>query len=70
MDGDLVPGTFDIDSMGKDIRTMIEEASALGRRLPVTTQALGCCDEASGEDLGGCDGANQSVFWVRRIDGD
>lgn len=65
MDGDLVPGTFDIDSMRKDIRTMIEEASALGRRIPVTAQALACYDEASAKHLGGCDGANQAVFWAR-----
>jgi hypothetical protein len=32
-------------------------------------QALACYDEASGKELGGCDGANQSVFWARRIDG-
>jgi 3-hydroxyisobutyrate dehydrogenase len=66
MNGDLVPGTFDIDSMRKDIRTMIEEADALGRRIPVTAEALACYEEASAKVPGGCDGANQSVFWARR----
>src|SRR5258708_5702600 len=34
--------TFNVDSMRKDLRTMLEEARALGRELPVTQRALEC----------------------------
>jgi len=39
--------TVDIDAMRKDLRTMVEEASALGIELPVTSRALECYDQAS-----------------------
>jgi 3-hydroxyisobutyrate dehydrogenase len=46
---------FDIDSTRKDLRTMIDEARAVGAELPVTTCALACYDEASRDGLGGGD---------------
>jgi 3-hydroxyisobutyrate dehydrogenase len=64
--GETVPGTFDIDSMRKDMRTMLEEASAMGIDLPVTGRALECYDESARAGLGKCDGANEAVYWSRR----
>jgi len=58
--------TFDIDSIRKDMRTMIAEARALGRVLPVTERALDCYDEASREGLGGGDASLLPARWVRR----
>jgi 3-hydroxyisobutyrate dehydrogenase len=58
--------TFDIDSIRKDMRTMIAEARALGRALPVTERALDCYDEASREGLGGGDASLLPARWVRR----
>mgnify|MGYP003334310191 FL=1 len=63
----IEPGqtTFDIDSVRKDMRTMIEEAAALGAKLPVVEQALACFDDASREGLGGKDCAMLPVRWSR-----
>lgn len=58
--------TFDVDSIRKDLRTMIEEADALGVTLPVAACALECYDEASRAGLGGEDGA---MLPVRRAQG-
>ena len=49
------PVTFDIDSIRKDLRTMLEESRALGRELPLSAQALACYDEASRKGLGPAD---------------
>ena len=49
---EITPVTFDVDSIRKDLRTMIEEGRALGASLPVTECALACFDEASQEGLG------------------
>jgi 3-hydroxyisobutyrate dehydrogenase len=57
--------TFDIDSVRKDMRTMIEEAAALGAKLPVVEQALACFDDASREGLGGKDCAMLPVRWSK-----
>lgn len=57
--------TFDIDSVRKDMRTMIEEAAALGAKLPVVEQALACFDDASREGMGGKDCAMLPVRWSR-----
>jgi len=39
------------DSIRKDLRTMLEEARALGRELPVTQRALDCFDRAARNGL-------------------
>jgi 3-hydroxyisobutyrate dehydrogenase len=57
--------TFDIDSVRKDLRTMIEEAASLGARLPVAEQALGCFDAAAGEGMGARDCAMLPVRWSK-----
>ncbi len=49
------PVTFDIDSIRKDLRTMLEEGRSLGRELPISAKALECYDEASRKGLGAAD---------------
>ena len=63
---DVAPVTFDVNSIRKDLRTMIEEAHSLGAALPVTERALGCFDEASREGLGAKDASALPARFVRR----
>jgi 3-hydroxyisobutyrate dehydrogenase len=66
---DTGPVTFDIDSIRKDLRTMIEEAKALGATLPIAERALECFDEAARDGLGGSDGVELPVRWAKRARG-
>ena len=61
--GDSGPVTFDVDSIRKDLQTMIEEAQGLGGTLPVTACALECFDQASRDGLGKSDAAVLPVRW-------
>jgi 3-hydroxyisobutyrate dehydrogenase len=63
---DTGPITVDVDAMRKDLRTMIEEAGALGTRLPVTSSALECYDEASRAGLGKGDITGIPVRWMNK----
>jgi 3-hydroxyisobutyrate dehydrogenase len=63
---DILPVNFDIDSVRKDLRTMIEEAEAIGCRVPVAERALECFDQAAREGLGGKDCATLPAIWWRR----
>jgi 3-hydroxyisobutyrate dehydrogenase len=67
--GEQVPGTFDIDSIRKDMRTMLEEAQARGVDLPLVTQALACYDECSAAGLGPLDPAMETAYWVNKAAG-
>jgi 3-hydroxyisobutyrate dehydrogenase len=58
--------TFDIDSIRKDLQTMIEEARSLGGTLPVTARALECFDEASSEGMGKGDATLLPVRWANK----
>lgn len=66
LSGERVPGTFDIDSMRKDMRTMLDEARALGVELPALSRTLDCFDESAKAGLGPCDGANEAAYWMNR----
>lgn len=57
--------TFNIDSIRKDMRTMQEEAQALGRELPVTSAALKVFDRAAREGMGEADGINLPAWWLK-----
>ena len=63
---DIGAPTFDVDSIRKDLRTMIEEAASLGASLPVASRALECFDEAAREGLGARDGIALPVRWAKR----
>lgn len=57
--------TFNVDSIRKDMATMIEEAQALGYRgLPVTMRALECFDEAARGGLGDSDAVTLPMHWL------
>jgi 3-hydroxyisobutyrate dehydrogenase len=67
LDGkEVAPVTFDVDSIRKDLRTMIEEARALGAALPVTERALACFDEASRDGLGPKDASTLPARFIQR----
>jgi 3-hydroxyisobutyrate dehydrogenase len=68
LSGEPVPGTFDIDGMRKDLKTMLAEAEGLGADLPITKAALACYEESAAAGLGGQDGARQSAFWRDRTE--
>ncbi|HUP93527.1 MAG TPA: NAD(P)-dependent oxidoreductase [Burkholderiales bacterium] len=63
----VAPVTFDVDSIRKDLRTMLEEGHALGVELPVTKCALACFDEASRDGLGPEDASTLPARFVRKI---
>ncbi|HEV2686584.1 MAG TPA: NAD-binding protein, partial [Actinomycetota bacterium] len=54
-----------VELIRKDLRTMLEEAAALGVRLPLTTQALERYDEAARSGLGGSDATMLPVYWLK-----
>lgn len=59
--------TFNIDSIRKDMATMIEEARALGYdELPVTARALECFDEVSRIGLGEGDAVMLPMTWLQQ----
>jgi 3-hydroxyisobutyrate dehydrogenase len=63
------PITFDVDLVRKDLRTMLDEAAALGVRLPLTRRALDCYDEAAHADLGARDATMLPAIWLQRGSG-
>lgn len=63
---DILPVKFDIDSVRKDLRTMIEEAETIGCRVPVAERALECFDQAARDGLGGKDCATLPAIWWGR----
>ena len=63
---EITPVTFDVDSIRKDLRTMIEEGRALGSTLPVTQCALSCFDAASKDGLGAKDASTLPARFSRR----
>jgi 3-hydroxyisobutyrate dehydrogenase len=63
---ETTPVTVDIDTMRKDLLTMIEEAAQLGRTLPLTSRALECFDAASREGWGARDATMLPARWLRK----
>lgn len=61
----VVP-TFDIDSMRKDLRTMLAEAEARGFALPVAQTTLTALDGAAEAGLGPRDCAWVPAFWAAK----
>lgn len=60
------PVTFDVDLIRKDLRTMLDEAKALGVTLPVSSLALECYDEVAREGRGASDATMLPAQWLRR----
>jgi 3-hydroxyisobutyrate dehydrogenase len=59
------PVTFDVDLIRKDLRTMLEEAAALGVKMPLTAQALERYDEAARNGFGAKDATMLPAYWLR-----
>ena len=60
---DTGPATFDLDSMRKDLRTMLEEAQHLEVELPTAARVLEAFDRAAQAGHGGIDGVRIPA-WV------
>lgn len=63
---DLGAAHFNIDSIRKDLRTMLEEGRSLGRTLPTAAAALGSFDAAAAQGMGPRDGAELAAWWLRQ----
>lgn len=63
---EIATPTFDVDSIRKDLATMVEEAKSLGYDSPAAQRVLECFDAASRAGMGGLDGAMLPVRWVRK----
>jgi len=50
---------------GKDWRTMLEEAAAIGLSLPLTARALDCYDAVAADGLGASDATMLPAHWLR-----
>ncbi len=57
--------TFNIDSIRKDLATMIDEARTLGYDLPVAARALECYDSVSQAGMGDGDAVMLPVSWLK-----
>jgi 3-hydroxyisobutyrate dehydrogenase len=62
----LGPAHFNIDTIRKDLRTMIEEARSLGAALPAAQATLAAFDEAAAAGLGDRDGAELAAWRLAR----
>ena len=59
------PVGFDLESICKDLRTMVEEGNALRVGLPVTARALECFEEAVGAGFAKRDGTTWPAHWAQ-----
>jgi 3-hydroxyisobutyrate dehydrogenase len=66
---DTGPATFDLDSMRKDLRTMLEEARSRGFELPAAAGVLAAFDQAAAAGQGGIDGVRIPAYVVKRSGG-
>jgi 3-hydroxyisobutyrate dehydrogenase len=60
------PATMNVDMVCKDLRTMIEEARALGGKLPAAEAALECFEDAARAGLGAADQSALPARWARQ----
>lgn len=58
--------TFDINSICKDLRTMVAEAESRGFTLPVASRTLEVFDEAAAAGWGAKDGSMLPSFWAAK----
>jgi 3-hydroxyisobutyrate dehydrogenase len=63
--GDVAP-SVEIDTLRKDLRTMLDEAASRGVMLPVTAQALSCFDQAARAGFGAADCTKLPAYWASR----
>jgi 3-hydroxyisobutyrate dehydrogenase len=64
--GDLGVGVFfDVDSVRKDLRTMLEEGRAQGKPMPLVTKALDLYDKAAAAGLGARNCTTLLPYWLK-----
>jgi 3-hydroxyisobutyrate dehydrogenase len=63
------PATMNVDMVCKDLRTMIEEAKALGGTLPAAEAALKCFEGAVAGGLAQHDQSSLPAHWARQAGG-
>ncbi len=64
--GDTGPPAFDVNSIRKDLATMVAEAATRGATLPLAEKTLAIYDEAAREGWGSKDGASLPAYWPMR----
>jgi 3-hydroxyisobutyrate dehydrogenase len=64
--GPGIAATFDVDSIRKDLNTMIAEAGLRGAELPLAERTLAIFDEAARAGWGGRDGSSLPSYWPKR----
>jgi 3-hydroxyisobutyrate dehydrogenase len=64
--GPGIAATFDVDSIRKDLNTMIAEARERGAELPLAQRTLAIFDEAAREGWGARDGSSLPSYWPKR----
>jgi 3-hydroxyisobutyrate dehydrogenase len=60
------PPAFDVDSIRKDLRTMLADAGAKGFDLPLGARTLSIFDEAAEKGWGKRDGSSLPAYWTTR----
>jgi 3-hydroxyisobutyrate dehydrogenase len=64
--GDMAVGVFfDLDSVRKDLRTMLDEGRAQGKPMPLVTKALELYDRASAAGLGARNCTTLLPYWLK-----
>jgi 3-hydroxyisobutyrate dehydrogenase len=61
-----IPPAFNVDSIRKDLRTMLAEAKVRGADLPLVERTLAVFDDASKEGWGDRDGSSLPSYWPKR----
>jgi 3-hydroxyisobutyrate dehydrogenase len=64
--GDAGPPAFDVDSIRKDLATMVAEGKTRGASLPLAERTLAVYDEAAKDGWGKRDGASLPAYWPTR----
>ena len=64
--GDAGPPAFDVDSICKDLATMLAEGKTRGASLPLAERTLAVYDEAARDGWGKRDGASLPAYWPMR----
>jgi 3-hydroxyisobutyrate dehydrogenase len=67
--GPGIAATFDVDSIRKDLRTMLAQAKVLRAELPLAERTLAIFDAAAAQGWGGRDGSALPSYWPRRMQG-
>jgi 3-hydroxyisobutyrate dehydrogenase len=60
------PPAFNIDSIRKDLRTMVAEGKVRGATLPLVEKTLAIYDDAAKEGWGDRDGSWLPAYWPKR----